>query len=161
MYFICNREPLKYVTPAPGRERERAERTPNSCSERAAKRTRSRLHLHTRHTTHTHTHTDRQTHTHTHHTRLVGLREVWFEHKILVLAGWVCAKSEFSIGKYSTTVDFAALGPRCIGKLCICDVFAIVSAQNTGLGGGSAQSLSSLWENIQRQWILLLWVLAA
>ena len=65
------------------------------------------------------------------------------------------------MGRYSTTVDFADLGPCCIGKLCIFDVFAIVGAQNTGLGGGSAQSLSSLWENIQKQRILLLWVLAA
>ena len=39
------------------------------------------------------------------------------------------------MGRYSTTVDFADLGPCCIGKLCIFDVFAIVGAQNTGLGG--------------------------
>ena len=55
------------------------------------------------------------------------------------------------MGKYSKTVNFADLGPRCIGKLSIFDLFAMVGARKTGLGGGSAQSLSFRWENIQTQ----------
>ena len=50
------------------------------------------------------------------------------------------------MGKYSKTKN-----GFCGRKLSIFDLFAMVGAQNTGLGDGSAQSLSSRWENIQRQ----------
>ena len=39
------------------------------------------------------------------------------------------------MGKYSKTVNFADLGPSCIGQLSIFDLFAMVGAQNTVLGG--------------------------